>query len=331
MKRHSLSSTQRNDTIITAESVTNRHPDKICDQIADAIVDACLAQDPFSRVAVEVIGGHSTIVLIGEITTKASVNYISVAKSVYRALVGQEIGVLSNIVCQSTDIAKGVDRGGAGDQGVMIGYSCQDNDAYIPQELFFCRQLLAPFTVDGKAQVTMKKNVVTHVVLSVQGERKDTLDRYVKKFFKKHSQKKFIAYCNHTGSFIVGGFDADSGATGRKIVVDAYGPRVPVGGGAFSGKDPTKVDRSGAYMARWIAMQEMRVYGAYEVLVKLAYIIGKVEPVMQSALIDGKEKKLSYDCRPVAIIERFNLRKPIYQETASKGHFGFKYHPWEKR
>lgn len=325
MKKNSF-----HQNILTAEAVTRFHPDKICDQISDAIVDACLAQDPYARVAVETIGGHNALVLIGEVTAAGAVDFSSIARKTYKTLTGKDIGVLCNIVSQSEEIAQGVDRGGAGDQGVMVGYACRENEAHIPQELYLARQLLSPFTTDGKSQITMEKGNVTSVVLSVQGETQVKLKRYIQTFFKKMPTHDLVIYCNHTGAFTVGGFDADSGATGRKIVVDAYGPRVPVGGGAFSGKDPTKVDRSAAYMARWIALCELKKTGAKEVLVTLAYVIGRAEPVMQVALIDGAEKKLRYDCRPAAIIERFNLRKPIYQQTASQGHFGHKEYPWEK-
>jgi S-adenosylmethionine synthetase len=314
----------------TAESVTCYHPDKICDQISDAIVDACIEQDPMSRVAVETMGGHGVVVLTGEVTTKAIVNYASVAKKVYFDLLGKEIGVFTNIVTQSPNISQGVDKGGAGDQGIMIGYACNENEAKIPNELDLSRHLLQPFTADGKSQVTLRNGKVVEVVLSVQNQIKDELEKWVRTFFKDFQDTDFQVYCNNTGAFEIGGFDADAGVTGRKIVVDAYGPRVPVGGGAFSGKDPTKVDRSGAYMARWIAKKHLIETHAYEVLVKLAYVIGKPEPIMQVMIVDGKEYKLEYDCRPQAIIERFNLRQPIYQKTARQGHFGFAEYPWEQ-
>jgi len=324
--------------IVTAELVSKNHPDKICDQISDAIVDACLEQDPMSRVAVETMGGHGTIVLTGEVTTKAVIDFSSIAKKVYFELTKKEIGVLTNIVKQSSDISMGVDRGGAGDQGIMIGYACNENESYVPNELFLARDLLEPFEVDAKSQVTMVGDKITDVVLSVQGKTRDELQNYLISWFGQHllycNKKLPNTYCNNTGAFNLGGFDADSGVTGRKIVVDAYGPRVPVGGGAFSGKDPTKVDRSGAYMARWIALNLLKKHGAKEVLVKLAYVIGKPEPIMMKALIDYREVQLlgygDFNCRPQAIIERFDLRRPIYQQTARQGHFGYDEYPWEK-
>jgi len=326
----------KSDMIYTAESVTAWHPDKICDQISDAIVDECLKQDEFSRVAVETTGGHNTIVLIGEITTKADVDFVDVARRTYRDLTGKDIGVFSNIVKQSREIAQGVNTGGAGDQGIMVGYACNDNPMFIPQELFIARKLLEEFKVDGKSQVTLDDNKASDIVISIQGKTSEELVKYVKNYAKKHKgwfHEGSAIYANNTGSFMIGGFDSDSGCTGRKIVVDAYGPRVPVGGGSFSGKDPTKVDRSGAYMARWMALSLLKKAGAKEVTVKLAYVIGGEEPVMITACIDGRTHNISggsYDCRPIAIIERFKLRRPIYLETARYGHFGFKHYPWEQ-
>lgn len=316
--------------IYTAESVTAWHPDKICDQISDAIVDACLEQDPLSRVAVETLGGHGTVVLIGEVTTRAIVDFSAIARRVYFELCNNEIGVLCNITRQSTDIAQGVDKGGAGDQGIMVGYACNENKMYIPNEMYYARKLLKGFTVDGKSQVTMTEDAIDSIILSVQGKTKTELEEHIKNFLAFEYFNVKTMYCNNTGAFEVGGFDSDSGCTGRKIVVDAYGPRIPVGGGAFSGKDPTKVDRSGAYMARWIALNLLKEKGAKEVEVEIAYVIGGVEPTMVTATIDGFQEKITkYDCRPLAIIERFNLRTPIYQDLAKNGHFGREL-PWEK-
>ena len=315
----------------TAESVTFLHPDKICDQISDAILDECLKQDPYSRVAVETMGGHAKIFIMGEITTKANVNYTQVAEDLYKQLTGKDIYVSCHIVSQAPEIAQGVDKGGAGDQGIMIGYACNENEMKLPQEMYLARKLLSPFKVDGKSQVTIENGKVTNIVLSVQGKTQKQLQRYLGKQKFINSRTNF--YCNNTGSFEVGGFDSDSGVTGRKIVVDQYGPRVPIGGGAFSGKDPTKVDRSGAYMARWIALKLMKTYGAKEVLVKIGYVIGKAEPIMTTAIINGEVKHeldFRYDCRPEAIIEKFDLRRPIYLQTAREGHFGNKEYPWEK-
>jgi S-adenosylmethionine synthetase len=321
----------------TAEAVTAWHPDKICDQISDAILDRCLKEDPLSRVAVECIGGHNMIVLIGEITTHAVVDYARVAHSVYRDLTGKDIGVLINIDKQSYDIAKGVDKGGAGDQGIMIGYASSENVAKIPDETYLARELLRGFEVDGKSQVTMKGDKATQIVLSIQGKTQEELMAHVQKAMIPFLTDKTDVYCNNTGSFEIGGFDSDTGCTGRKIVVDAYGPRVPVGGGSFSGKDPSKVDRSGAYMARFIALEALNYFKAKEALVKLGYVIGKAEPIMKRITVtmdDGKTyndwPKGIYDCNVQAIIERFDLRRPIYLDTAKSGHFGRPELPWEK-
>lgn len=322
--------------IYTAEFVTFAHPDKICDQISDAILDECLRQDPFSRVAVETMGGHGIISLMGEVTTKAQINYKNIAKRVYKGITGKDISIKINIVTQAPEIAKGVNKGGAGDQGIMIGYACNENEMNLPQELYLSRKLLEPFKVDGKSQVTLSDGFIKELVLSVQGKTQKELREYIGLFMTQDmmsSQTMPNVYCNNTGSFDIGGFDSDSGVTGRKIVVDAYGPRVPVGGGAFSGKDATKVDRSGAYMARWIALKLLQTYGANEVLVRIGYVIGKEDPIMATAIInkDYKEElNFRYDCRPQAIIEKFGLRKPIYLQTARFGHFGIKSYPWEQ-
>lgn len=313
---------------LIAESVTMFHPDKICDQISDLLVDSYLAQDPYSRVAIETIGGHGQIALCGEVTSKSTLPIETIVKRYYQNLTKQNINVASYITIQSPEIAQGVDKGGAGDQGIMIGYACDENELYIPRELYLARKLLKGFHVDGKSQITLKNGKVSSVVISVQGKTSKELVRHVYTCGIDIDKKNIFA--NYTGSFTVGGFAADSGCTGRKIVIDAYGPRVPVGGGAFSGKDATKVDRSAAYMARWIALQLLKKYGVHEVLVRLGYAIGKAEPLLKTALIDGKEQTFRYDCRPQAIIERFDLRRPIFLKTAQEGHFGkIGEYPWE--
>ena len=308
-----------------AESVTSRHPDKICDIISDSILDECLRQDPKSRVAVETIGGHGKIAVYGEVTTNADVNYFDVIYNMYLEITGKPIKVNTNIVQQSPEIKDKVDTGGAGDQGLMIGYACMENEMYMPQEMYYAKKLLEGYEVDGKSQVVMENEaIVKNVVLSVQGEVQNRLEQRV---FKVIGDVPM--YCNNIGEFNIGGFDSDSGCTGRKIVVDSYGGRVPVGGGAFSGKDPSKVDRSGAYMARWIALQYLRRFSADEVLVKLGYVIGKAEPLLKEAIVDGRKIRVDYDCRPEAIIERFDLLRPIYRDTAIKGHFGRDGVPWD--
>lgn len=314
---------------LIAESASFMHPDKICDQISDLVLDAYLDQDPKSRVAVETIGGHGKIVLVGEVTSKGAVRSKTLVEKWYKKLTDQDINVESYISKQSPQISQGVNTGGAGDQGIMVGYACSENDQYIPQEMYLARKLLKGFNVDAKSQVVIENKKITSVVLSVQGESVKDLKQHVKDCGLKVADKDIFA--NFTGAFEIGGFEADSGCTGRKIVVDAYGPRVPVGGGAFSGKDATKVDRSSAYMARWVALKLLKKYGAKEVLVKLGYVIGKAEPLIKQAVIDGKETSFNYDCRPNAIIERFDLRKPIYEDLAKNGHFGrIGEVPWER-
>lgn len=310
-----------------AECVTKWHPDKICDQISDAILDECLKQDKYSRVAIEVIGGHNTIVLIGEVTTKAKVDFAEVARETYYNLTKKEIGVLMNVAQQAPEISTGVNNGGAGDQSISVGYACLETENHMPYEMNLSRQILKPFKSDGKCLVTMDENRVTNIILSIQGKSKIELLTFLKDLDLKGGNLNY--YCNNTGSFEIGGFDADSGVTGRKIVVDAYGTRIPVGGGCFSGKDPTKLDRSGAYMARWVALNFIKK-GAKEAIVRLVYVIGKPEPIVKVALIEGKKFNVEYDCRMEAIIERFDLRRPIYLDTAANGHFGRKELPWEK-
>lgn len=312
----------------TAESVSPKHPDKLCDQISDAILDACLAQDPDSRVAIETMGGHGIITITGELTTKAYIN----AREIAQRIAGKEYGVQTNIVTQSPEIAQGVDTGGAGDQGIMIGYACNNNEAMIPQELYLARSLnkyiYDKYPFDGKTQVTLDdKGKIDSIVASFQNTTSEQLLEIVTDWMAENSiepKDAPVLYLNPAGDWSQGGFEADTGVTGRKLAVDNYGPQIPIGGGAFSGKDATKVDRSGAYMARYIATDLLKAHKAKEVLIKLAYAIGIAEPVMATANIDGKELDIQglYDCTPNGIIELLELREPQYEETAKWGHFG---------
>jgi S-adenosylmethionine synthetase len=245
-----------------------------------------------------------------------------------KKITGKDIQVSSQITKQSPEISQGVDHGGAGDQGIMVGYACTDNELYLPQEIYLARKLLKGFDSDGKSQITIENGKITSVVLSVQGKTQTELRQHIKDIGIDIDPA--CTYVNNTGSFEIGGFQADSGCTGRKIVVDAYGPRVPVGGGAFSGKDATKVDRSAAYMARWVALQLLNKHCAKEVIVKLGYVIGHDKPLIKTACVDGREINFDYDCRPLAIIDRFDLRKPIYADLAENGHFGRKNLKWEQ-
>lgn len=314
----------------TAESVTPMHPDKLCDRISDAILDACLKQDPMSRVAIETMGGHGIITITGELTTKAYVDMRSIAKRI----VGDKYGVQVNVVQQSPEIANGVDTGGAGDQGIMIGYACSDNEAMIPDELWLarnlCQAIFKEFPFDGKTQITLNdKGYLDTIVASFQNVPKNKLLECVKKWVinsqRLDSGHIETIHCNPAGDWNIGGFEADTGLTGRKLAIDNYGTAVPFGGGAFSGKDATKVDRSAAYMARKIAVNLLEYYKAKEVIVKLAYAIGIAEPVMVSALIDGQNLPISravWDLTPEGIIDSLDLRRPQFEKTAEWGHFG---------
>jgi len=313
--------------IRTAECVSPHHPDKICDRISDAVLDACLAQDPHSRVAVETMGGHRKIVLMGEITTNAEVDFEQVVRSVY-----DDVDVVDvNIVKQSNFISQGVDTGGAGDQGIMVGYACNENLSLIPQELFLARQLCqilyAEFPFDGKTQITLDNGEIIAVVASFQNAPAAVLQERIGYWLESLGEDSYTAdveiHANPAGDWEVGGFDADTGLTGRKLVVDNYGPRVPIGGGAFSGKDPSKVDRSAAYMARRIAVDYLKTHNANEVRVYLAYAIGHPEPVQATAIVDGVSYNITeYDLTPDGIANLLELKTPTYSRTAGWGHFG---------
>ena len=307
----------------TAEVVTPRHPDKICDRISDAILDECLKQDPNTRAAIETMGGHGIITVTGELTTTAFVDVPEVVKRVY----GKDIGVQTNIVRQSPEIAQGVDTGGAGDQGIMIGYACNDNDELVPQEYYLARKLArriyADYPFDGKTQVTLLEDGKVRVVASFQHADKKALEILCKDFFKSLNIEIEDLHCNPAGDWSLGGFDADAGLTGRKLAVDNYGPRVPLGGGAFSGKDASKVDRSAAYMARRIAVDLLEDRTASEVSVQLAYAIGYDKPIQASALIDGQHEFVKgYDLTPKGIIDFLELKDPNFSKTAEWGHMG---------
>lgn len=307
--------------IKTAEFVSPKHPDKISDQIADAILDAYLKKDKYSRTAIEVLGGHGRIIILGEVKSSVDIKDIPIV-DIVKSFVGSNFNIEVLIKEQSPEISRGVDIGGAGDQGIMIGYACNETKNYMPLEYELarnlCYQVYEKYPYDGKTQVTLKDGEVIKVVVSFQNTRKKELENLVRSIIK--SEEYII---NPAGDWTIGGFEADSGLTGRKIVVDSYGPRVPVGGGSFSGKDASKVDRSGAYMARRIAVDYLKKYKAKEVLVRLAYAIGKKEPVMKSAIIDGKEREIQgYNLEPNSIIESLNLRNPIYSLTSQWGHFG---------
>jgi S-adenosylmethionine synthetase len=309
----------------TAESVSPMHPDKICDRISDAILDACLEQDPNSRVAIETMGGHGIITITGELTTNA---YVDIRQIVINML-GEKYGVQVNVVKQSPCIANGVDTGGAGDQGIMIGYATDETPEMLPKEVVLSRSLnkyiydVHPY--DGKTQVTIDKdNKITTIVVSWQNVSSVDLYKLVREWgADKPTTTNTVIHANPAGDWSIGGFEADTGLTGRKLAVDNYGPSIPLGGGCFSGKDPSKVDRSAAYMARRIAVDYLKGRHAKEVYVRLAYAIGYNKPVESTVIIDGKEEEIGgYDLSPNGIIEVLDLRKPIYGVTAEYGHFG---------
>lgn len=322
----------------TAESVSPKHPDKICDQISDAILDAYLAKDPWARVAIDVAGGHGQVFVTGEVTSTV---HVDIAPIVMR-LAG-DVKLIENVATQSAEIAQGVDIGGAGDQGIMIGYATDETPELLPLEVALARSLnqhlykLWPY--DGKTQVTLDGNEMVSIVASFQHAPHDELadavkqwartQSYVSSCFVKYRNVNPTLHINPAGDWNVGGFDADAGLTGRKLAVDNYGPRIPIGGGAFSGKDPSKVDRSAAYAARKVAVDYLRARDAHEVEVRIAYAIGVAEPLEATVIIDGRAESIKgYDLTPNGIIEFLDLRRPIYERTATYGHFGHGF-DWE--
>ncbi len=310
----------------TAEFVSPSHPDKICDFIADSILDAHLKKDRNSKVAVEVMAGHGKVYLSGEIRTKAKIDNLAIVKNI----LSKDYKVFSTISLQSPEIARGVDSGGAGDQGIMLGYACRDNNDLIPLEHFLarnlCKQIYEKYQFDGKVQVTINNNKVETVLVSWQNLENEKLKKIVKKLIKANEY-----LINPAGDWNIGGLEADTGLSGRKIVIDAYGPNIAVGGGSFSGKDYTKVDRSGAYMARYVAVDILKKKNVNEVLVKLAYAIGKKEPVMAIANYNNKyfDIKNDYDFSPLGIKKKLNLEKIEFSKLSNWGHFGRKM-PWDK-
>ena len=354
--------------LFTSESVTEGHPDKIADQISDAILDACLQQDPLSRVACETLTCTGLVVVAGEITTQAYVDFQTLVRETVReigyddALKGFDCntcGVISTINRQSPDIAQGVDTGGAGDQGMMFGFATNETPELMPAPISLAHRLAEKLTEvrkngklpylrpDGKSQVTVEYDSnyrpvrVDAVVISTQHAeevgneqlRKEILEQVIKAVIPVELlDAKTKYHINPTGRFVIGGPMGDTGLTGRKIIVDTYGGMGRHGGGAFSGKDPTKVDRSAAYMARYVAKNIVAAGLAERCEVQLAYAIGVAEPV--SVRIDTfgtgtvSEQRLielvreNFKLTPKGIIESLNLRRPIFKKTAAYGHFG---------
>ena len=366
-------------SFFTSESVTEGHPDKICDQISDAILDDILTQDEHSRVACEVAVKTGLVFVFGEIRTSGFSDTEKIARKVIReigydrAKYGfdyETCGVMTSIGSQSDDIAVGVDEAGAhelgaGDQGMMFGYACDETPEYMPLPIMLAhttaRQLsrvrkdgtLPYLRPDGKTQITVEYDQdrpvrVGAVVVSSQHApnipqsqiHSDIREHVIDPILKKWIDDDTIFHINPTGQFIVGGPLGDAGLTGRKIIVDTYGGAAPHGGGAFSGKDPTKVDRSGAYIARYIAKNIVAAKLARRCLVQLSYAIGVAEPVSLLVNTFGTGKKTeqefedlvrdSFPLKPKEIIDHLELRKPIYQKTAAYGHFGREEFSWEK-
>ncbi len=359
-----LRGTQR----FTSESVTEGHPDKIADQVSDAVLDAVLADDPEGRVACETLVTTGLIMVAGEITTSASLDIPGIAREVARdigytdAAFGLEwdrCAVLTALDRQSPDIARGVDRGGAGDQGMMFGYATDETESLMPLPITLAHALTRRLAEarksgeidwlrpDGKAQVTVEYRegrpaAIRTVVVSAQHDpaasneqiRREIIDRVVRPVLPGdlYDADRITYHINPTGRFEIGGPQGDAGVTGRKIIVDTYGGVGSHGGGAFSGKDPSKVDRSATYAARWIAKNVVAAGLAERVAVQIAYAIGVAEPV--SVMVDTfgtgrlEDERLAarieevFDLRPAAIIEGLGLKRPIYRRTAAYGHFG---------
>jgi len=353
--------------LFTSESVTEGHPDKIADQISDGILDSILAQDPVARVACETLVTTGLAIIAGEITTNCYVDFQKVVREVIkdvgytRAKYGfdyETCSVLSSIHEQSRDIGQGVDTGGAGDQGLMFGFACTETPELMPLPIMLAHKLVRGLSEirragvvdylrpDGKSQVTVEYEGtrpvrIDAIVLSTQHSptvtqdtiREDLVERIINKVIPAELiDKKTKIYVNPTGRFVTGGPHGDAGVTGRKIIVDTYGGAAPHGGGAFSGKDPTKVDRSACYLARYIAKNVVSAGLADRALVQLAYAIGVAEPV--SILVDtGGTGRIADDklvelvrshfkLTPRGIIEALDLRRPLYRKTAAFGHFG---------
>lgn len=332
------------------EIVFRGHPDKVCDQISDAILDECLKQDKNSRCGIETVGGKGKIFITGEVTTNAKIDVEKIAKSVLEDVgYSTDYQIIDNLGKQSSDIALGTNTlvGGAGDNGMMFGYACDDNDRYLPTAMVILQQLSQRydqlrkeddrFLPDGKAQITgyydknnklQKIKTFTICYQNKEKEREET-DEIIKSICLKIAKQYNIEIeqflINPTGKFFIGGFEGDAGLTGRKIVVDSYQSFAPVGGGAFSGKDPSKVDRSAAYKARNIAIDYLKKYNLHYCQVQLSYAIGKAEPLAIYITSDKgdiePEQDLYNQCSVNNIIKDLYLLNTCYLETAKFGHF----------
>ena len=348
--------------LFTSEAVSVGHPDHVCDMISDSVLDACLAQDPDSRVACETMAKDDFVVLSGEITTKANINVEQIAKDTIKRIGYTYVPRVLNLISkQSPDIAQGVDVGGAGDQGIMFGYANTETKEYMPLAITMAHELVKLATTlrrngdfkwagpDMKSQVTLeydynRKATIHTMLMSIQHDENFD-EKEFKKFIKEQIMDKialkhnlntnFRVLINPTGKFVIGGPEGDAGLTGRKIIVDTYGGYAPHGGGAFSGKDPSKVDRSAAYMARYLAKNIVASKIADECLIQLSYAIGVKQPISIYVDCKGTNKvdlqKIidtiyeNFDLSPLGIITKLDLKKPVYSETCNGGHFGRKY------
>ena len=362
---------EKRDFLFTSESVTEGHPDKVCDQISDGVLDAVLKDDPMGRVACETYVTMGLIIVGGEITTRTFIHVHDLCRNVLKDIgySDQKYGfdyhtcaILNAIHTQSPDISQGVDRGGAGDQGMMFGYACRETKELMPLPIMLAHKLslklsevrkkgiLKYLGPDGKSQVTVdyvngKPKKVTNVVIAAQHTkeavergafsnkaRKDIIEKVIKPVVGNYLTKDTEFFINQTGVFLVGGPQSDTGMTGRKIIVDTYGGSTPHGGGAFSGKDPTKVDRSAAYMMRYVAKNIVAAGLADKCQLQIAYVIGRAEPVSVNVDTFGTGKipserlvklvRENFDLTPKGIIKTLDLRKPVYRKTAAYGHFG---------
>jgi S-adenosylmethionine synthetase len=373
--------------LFSSESVTEGHPDKIADQISDAVLDAALAKDPKSRVAIETFVTTGLVVVGGEMTTKTYVDIPNLVRETikeigydhsYKGFDHNTCGVISTIDQQSMDIAMGVDREGAGDQGMMFGFACDETPEFMPLPIMLAHKLTKQLSIcrkngdieflrpDGKSQVTIQYKdwlpyAIDTVVVSSQHDplyggdnptaaqlkkehaiiEKAIIEKVINPVLPEHLvKKKLIQHINPTGRFVTGGPMGDTGLTGRKIIVDTYGGYARHGGGAFSGKDSTKVDRSAAYMARYIAKNLVAAGFAHKLEIQLAYAIGVAEPVsimaetFRTGKISGEEIvkliRKNFDLTPAGIIKKLGLRKPVFKATAAYGHFGREGFAWEK-
>ena len=363
--------------LFTSESVTEGHPDKICDQISDAVLDSILAKDPMARVACETTATTGMIFVMGEVTTNCYVDIEEIVRNTVREIGytrakygfdADSCAVITSLKGQSPDIAMGVDNEGAGDQGMMFGFACNETDEYMPMPIYLAHKLTRRLTEarktgvlsylrpDGKSQVTVeyvddKPVRVDTVVISTQHSpdvdhdtiEKDIIEKVIKEVIPAELlDEKTKYFINPTGRFVIGGPQGDSGLTGRKIIVDTYGGYARHGGGAFSGKDPTKVDRSACYAARHVAKNIVASGAADKCEIQLAYAIGVAQPVSVHVNTFGTGKiddekleeivQKNFDLTPKGIINRFDLRRPIYKQTAAYGHFGRNDLdlPWEK-